>query len=64
MAELNLEDEDFHWVTHMALEIAELYADGRLVSVLEGGYDLESLGRCVDAHVKALLGLPFGDGVS
>ncbi|NAW34866.1 histone deacetylase family protein [Halomonas alimentaria] len=64
MAELNLEDEDFHWVTHMALEIAELYADGRLVSVLEGGYHLESLGRCVDAHVKALLGLPFGDGVS
>lgn len=59
LAELCLEDEDYHWVTRLALEIAALYADGRLVSVLEGGYHLASLGRSVDAHVKALLGLPF-----
>ena len=59
MAELCLEDEDFYWVTHLALEIAALYADGRLVSVLEGGYDLDSLGRSAEAHLTALLGLPF-----
>ncbi|MBB3189098.1 histone deacetylase family protein [Halomonas cerina] len=61
LAELCLEDEDFHWVTRLALEIAALYADKRLVSVLEGGYDLDSLGRGAEAHVKALLGLPFGE---
>ncbi len=59
LAELCLEEADYHWVTRLALEIAALYADGRLVSVLEGGYHLASLGRSVDAHVKALLGLPF-----
>ncbi|MCE8002012.1 histone deacetylase family protein [Billgrantia ethanolica] len=59
MAELCLEDEDYYWVTRLALDIAALYADNRLVSVLEGGYDLDSLGRSVEAHVKALLGLPF-----
>ncbi|GHE19533.1 histone deacetylase family protein [Halomonas urumqiensis] len=59
MADLCLEDEDYHWVTRLAMEIAALYADNRLVSVLEGGYHLESLGRSVEAHVKALLGQPF-----
>ncbi|XKE47379.1 histone deacetylase family protein [Halomonas organivorans] len=59
LAELCLEDADFHWVTHLAMEIAALYADNRLVSVLEGGYDPDALGRGVEAHVKALLGLPF-----
>ncbi|MDN3520847.1 histone deacetylase family protein [Halomonas ramblicola] len=61
LAELCLEEADYHWVTRLALEIAALYADNRLVSVLEGGYHLASLGRSVDAHVKALLGLPFDD---
>lgn len=61
MAELCLEDEDYYWVTRLALDIAALYADNRLVSVLEGGYDLDSLGRSAAAHVKALLGLPFED---
>ncbi len=61
MAELCLEDEDFYWVTRLALDIAALYADNRLVSVLEGGYDLDSLSRSAEAHVKALLGLPFED---
>ncbi len=61
MAELCLEEEDFYWITHMAMEIAALYADNRLVSVLEGGYHLDSLGRSVEAHLKALLGQPFGD---
>ncbi|WNK18869.1 histone deacetylase family protein [Halomonas piscis] len=61
MSNIELEDEDFYWVTRLALEIATLYADGRLVSVLEGGYHLDSLASATLAHVKALLGLPFAD---
>ncbi|APX93054.1 deacetylase [Halomonas sp. 1513] len=59
MAELNLDEADYHWVTQLAMEIAALYADRRLVSVLEGGYDPDALGRCAEAHVKALLGQPW-----
>ncbi|MDR5865824.1 histone deacetylase family protein [Halomonas koreensis] len=59
LAELNLGDADYHWVTRLAMEIAALYADNRLVSVLEGGYDPEALGRGVEAHLRALMGLPF-----
>ncbi|MCS2610586.1 histone deacetylase family protein [Halomonas dongshanensis] len=59
MGDICLDDEDFYWITQRATEIAALYAENRLVSVLEGGYHLESLGRGVDAHLKALLGLPF-----
>lgn len=62
LAELCLEDEDFHWVTTLAMDIARSHADNRLVSTLEGGYDLESLGRSAAAHVKALLGLPYAAG--
>ncbi|WP_043528544.1 histone deacetylase family protein [Litchfieldella xinjiangensis] len=59
LAEICLDEADFHWVTHLAMEIAALYANNRLVSVLEGGYDLDSLGRSAEAHIKALLGQPF-----
>lgn len=61
MSDLELSDEDFYWVTRLAMEMATLYADGRLVSVLEGGYHLESLASATEAHLKALLGLPFTD---
>lgn len=61
MGDICLEDEDFYWVTRLALEIAALYADNRLVSVLEGGYNPESLASGMEAHLKALLGLPFND---
>lgn len=59
MGDVCLADEDFYWVTHMAMEIATLYADNRLVSSLEGGYNPTSLASGVEAHLKALLGLPF-----
>ncbi|SFH72280.1 histone deacetylase family protein [Modicisalibacter xianhensis] len=59
MADLCLEDEDFHWITTLAMDVARIYAGNRLVSVLEGGYDLDALGRCATAHVQALLGQPF-----
>ena len=59
MSDICLEDEDFYWVTHLAMEIAALYADNRVVSVLEGGYNPTSLASSAEAHLKALLGLPF-----
>jgi acetoin utilization deacetylase AcuC-like enzyme len=61
MADVCLEDEDFYWITHMAMEIATLYANNRVVSVLEGGYNPDTLARGVEAHMKALLGMPFSD---
>ncbi|MCK0715739.1 histone deacetylase family protein [Chromohalobacter sarecensis] len=61
MAELNLLEPDYFWVTQLALDIARIYAEGRLVSVLEGGYHLDALGTSVEAHLKALLGFPLGD---
>lgn len=62
MGDVCLADEDFYWVTHMAMEIATLYADNRLVSSLEGGYNPTSLASGVEAHLRALLGLPFALG--
>jgi len=61
MADVCLEDEVFYWITHMAMEIATLYANNRIVSVLEGGYNPDTLARGVEAHMKALLGMPFTD---
>ena len=56
LASLNLQAEDFGWVTHQLLDVAETTAGGRLVSVLEGGYDLQGLQESVAAHVTALMG--------
>ena len=60
MGGLNLLEDDYYWVTQLALDIARVYAEGRLVSALEGGYHLDSLATSVEAHLKALLGLPLG----
>jgi acetoin utilization deacetylase AcuC-like enzyme len=56
LASLNLKAEDFGWVTQQLLDVAETTAGGRLVSVLEGGYDLQGLQESVAAHVTALMG--------
>jgi acetoin utilization deacetylase AcuC-like enzyme len=56
MAGLNLVDTDFGWVTRRLCEQAERSAQGRIVSSLEGGYDLHALARSVEAHLKAFLG--------
>jgi acetoin utilization deacetylase AcuC-like enzyme len=53
---LALDEDDFHWATSRLLQIANARAQGRLVSVLEGGYDLQGLASSVGAHVAALLG--------
>jgi acetoin utilization deacetylase AcuC-like enzyme len=55
LASLNLTEPDFDWATVALIEIAQASAGGRVVSVLEGGYDLEGLAKSVDAHVSALM---------
>jgi acetoin utilization deacetylase AcuC-like enzyme len=53
---LDLVEGDFAWATTRLMEIAEKHAKGRIVSVLEGGYDLEGLANSAAAHVEALMG--------
>ncbi len=55
LANLNLLEPDFAWATKKLMEIADANAKGRIVSVLEGGYDLQGLSRSVAAHVSALM---------
>jgi acetoin utilization deacetylase AcuC-like enzyme len=55
LANLNLVEADFAWVTQKLMEIAEHSAQGRIVSMLEGGYDLQGLSRSAAAHVSALM---------
>ena len=55
LAELRLTEEDFGWATEQLLQVAREHAAGRLVSALEGGYDLDALGRSTQAHVRALM---------
>jgi acetoin utilization deacetylase AcuC-like enzyme len=56
LANINLDAEDFGWVTRKLLDVAYSSAGGRVVSVLEGGYDLQGLKESVAAHVTALMG--------
>jgi acetoin utilization deacetylase AcuC-like enzyme len=56
LASLNLKAEDFSWVTRQLMDVADKTAGGRIVSVLEGGYDLQGLKESVAAHVTALMG--------
>jgi acetoin utilization deacetylase AcuC-like enzyme len=57
MAMLRLTEADYEWVTKEVKRVAEKFAHGRMVSVLEGGYELHALGRSALAHIKALSGL-------
>lgn len=54
LAHQSLETEDFAWATRAILEVARRTCSGKVVSALEGGYDLEGLGRSAVAHVAAL----------
>jgi acetoin utilization deacetylase AcuC-like enzyme len=56
LAQLELETEDFDWITRELMTIAQRHAAGRLVSVLEGGYDLRALAQSVSSHVRILMG--------
>ena len=55
LSEINLTEDDFYWITSEIARLSEQYSDGRVVSVLEGGYVLKSLGNSCIAHLKALL---------
>jgi acetoin utilization deacetylase AcuC-like enzyme len=54
MGGMNLVEADYAWITRQVMAVAKAYARGRIVSCLEGGYNLSALGRSVAAHVKAL----------
>ena len=56
LAHINLTEESFAWMTRRVLSLADEFCEGRVVSLLEGGYDLGALGRSVVAHVRALRG--------
>jgi acetoin utilization deacetylase AcuC-like enzyme len=55
LANLQLVEDDFAWATRKIMEVADKTADGRVVSVLEGGYDLQGLSLSAAAHVIALM---------
>lgn len=55
LASLQLVESDFAWVTRQLMDLADRYCDGRLISSLEGGYNLDALGRSVAAHVRELM---------
>jgi acetoin utilization deacetylase AcuC-like enzyme len=56
LANLNLLEPDYGWVTQKIMAVADASANGRIVSVLEGGYDLQGLAGSAAAHVSALMG--------
>jgi acetoin utilization deacetylase AcuC-like enzyme len=55
LASLQLVEDDFSWATYKLAEIAAKHAGGRIVSVLEGGYDLSAMARSAGVHVSALM---------
>jgi acetoin utilization deacetylase AcuC-like enzyme len=55
LANLNFLEADYTWVTQKLMDVADRHANGRVVSLLEGGYDLEGLAKSVAAHVTALM---------
>jgi len=57
LAQLRLTDDDYDWVTRKIMDIAAKHSEGRVVSVLEGGYSLQALGRSAVRHVKVLAGI-------
>jgi acetoin utilization deacetylase AcuC-like enzyme len=56
MASMALVEADYAWMTEQLTAFADAHCGGRIVSMLEGGYDLSALGRSVVAHVRALIG--------
>lgn len=57
MGQLALVEQDYVWITQRLMEVARRHARGRIVSVLEGGYNLSALARSVEAHVRVLADL-------
>jgi acetoin utilization deacetylase AcuC-like enzyme len=57
MSYVSLTDADFRWVSEEIVRMADISASGRIVSALEGGYEIHSLARCVESHIRVLMGL-------
>lgn len=55
LASLNLREDDFVWATEELMQLADRHCGGRIVSLLEGGYDLKGLADSAAAHVDALM---------
>jgi acetoin utilization deacetylase AcuC-like enzyme len=55
LAHLNLSEADYVWLTMQIAKIAKVHCQGKMISVLEGGYDLDALAQCVPAHVNAMI---------
>ncbi len=55
LANINLIEDDFDWATGKLLDAAQKFSDGRLASLLEGGYDLQGLAQSCETHVKRLM---------
>jgi len=55
LAHIQLVDNDFRWVTEQVVAIANQFANGRIVSMLEGGYEVNSLARSVEQHLRVLM---------
>lgn len=56
LASIMLEEDDYRWITQELMDIAGDYCEGRIISALEGGYNLKALAASVAVHVKTLLG--------
>jgi acetoin utilization deacetylase AcuC-like enzyme len=57
LGQMGLVEQDFAWITQRMKDVAQRHAKGRIVSTLEGGYDLPALARSVEAHIRVLADL-------
>jgi acetoin utilization deacetylase AcuC-like enzyme len=57
LGQMNLNEQDYAWITQRIKDVAKRHASGRIVSALEGGYNLQALARSVEAHVRVLADL-------
>jgi acetoin utilization deacetylase AcuC-like enzyme len=57
LGQMSLVEADYAWMTAQIMDVARIHAGGRIVSCLEGGYNLSALGRSVVAHLRILAGL-------
>ncbi|MBK8973229.1 MAG: histone deacetylase family protein [Hahellaceae bacterium] len=56
LGHIELEERDYRWITRMLRDVARIYSNGRMVSILEGGYNLQALSRSVEYHMEGLMG--------
>ncbi|MDL9998920.1 histone deacetylase family protein [Variovorax sp. J22P240] len=57
LGQLKLNEQDFGWITSRIVDVARRHSNGRIVSMLEGGYNLDALARCVEEHLRVLADL-------